>query len=271
MESCFNYMTKLKILVVEGNVAEENINFQKAGCVPQSENFIQHVKMLEPNSEIDIVEPGNDSSISKIISSLNKYNGIILTGSTLRVNDNSSEIKKHIEFAKTCFKYNKFFFAACWGLQVTVTAAGGKCRVAPKGPHIGIAYDIELTEEGKKHKLYSSKPNKFTSPGFNFDEVEIPPNNAVLLATDRINKFQALHFKVGNSEIWGLQYHPEIPYDYMIKLIKHRAKGLIDKKIFSNMNDLNSQINIINKANNELKDDIRTLELKNWLNHIKND
>ena len=154
----------LKILVVEGNVAEENINFQEAGCVAQSENFSQHVKMLEPNSEIDIVEPGNDSSISKIISSLNNYNGIILTGSTLRVNDNSNEIKKHIEFAKTCFKYNKVFFAACWGLQVTVTAAGGKCRVAPKGPHVGIARDIELTEEGKKHKLYSSKPDKFTSP-----------------------------------------------------------------------------------------------------------
>ena len=35
------------------------------------------------------------------------------------------------------------------------------------------------------------------------------------------------------------------------------------------MNDINSHINVINKANNELKDDIRTLELKNWLNHIK--
>ena len=38
----------LKILVVEGNVAEENINFQKAGCVPQSENFSQHVKCWSP-------------------------------------------------------------------------------------------------------------------------------------------------------------------------------------------------------------------------------
>jgi len=269
MESCFNYMTKLKILVVEGNVAEENINFQKAGCVAQSENFIQHVKMLEPNSEIDIVEPGNDSSISKIISSLNKYNGIILTGSTLRVNDNSSEIKKHIEFAKTCFKYNKFFFAACWGLQVTVTAAGGKCRVAPKGPHIGIAYDIELTEEGKKHKLYSSKPNKFTSPGFNFDEVEIPPNNAVLLATDKINKFQALHFKVGNSEIWGLQYHPEIPYDYMIKLIKHRKQRLLNIKSFKNEKEIQQHIALIEQEKNKLTDEMRTLELKNWLNYLK--
>ncbi len=244
----------LKILVVEGNIVEENINFKKAGCTSQSENFSQHVKMLEPNSEIDIVEPGNDSSISKIISSLNKYNGIILTGSTLRVNDNSSEIKKHIEFAKTCFQYNKNFFAACWGLQVTVTAAGGKCRVAPKGPHIGIAYDIELTEKGKKHKLYSSKPNKFTSPGFNFDEVEIPPNNSVLLATDKINKFQALHFKVGNSEIWGL---------------KHRKQRLLNIKSFKNEKEIHQHIALIEQEKNKLTDEMRTLELKNWLRYLK--
>ena len=30
---------KLKILIVEGNVAEETINFRRAGCVSQSENF----------------------------------------------------------------------------------------------------------------------------------------------------------------------------------------------------------------------------------------
>ena len=213
-------MSILKLLIVEGNTKEENSNFNKAGCVPQSENFKQHVKMLEPNCEINIVEPGDDSAISKIIASLKKYDGIILTGSTLRIDDFSNEIKKHIEFAKTCFKHEKKIFAACWGLQIAATAAGGKCRVAPSGPHVGIAYDIELTDEGKKHKLYSSKPHKFTTPAFNYDEVEIPPNNAVVLASNKINKFEALHFTVGNSEIWGLQYHPEIPYDYMIKLIK---------------------------------------------------
>ena len=81
----------------------------------------------------------------------------------------------------------------------------------------------------------------------------------------------ALQFNVGNSEIWGLQYHPEIPYNYMTKLIKYRSKGLIDKKIFKDINEVNSHIRVIEKAETELKDDIRTLELKNWLNHIKND
>jgi len=262
-------MSILKLLIVEGNTKEENSNFNKAGCVPQSENFKQHVKMFEPNCEIDIVEPGDDSAISKIITSLKKYDGIILTGSTLRINDESNEVKKHINFAKTCFKYEKKIFAACWGLQVVVTAAGGKCRVAPNGAHVGIAYNIELTNEGKKHKLYSSKPHKFTTPAFNYDEVEIPPSNAVLLASNKINKFEALHFTVGNSEIWGLQYHPEIPYDYMIKLIKHRSKKLIDNKSFKNENEINQHISLIEKAKVQLKDDNRLLELKNWLNYLK--
>jgi len=256
-------------LVVEGNTKEENSNFNKAGCVPQSENFKQHIKMFEPNCEINIVEPGDDSAISKIIDSLKKYDGIILTGSTLRIDDFSNEVKKHIDFAKTCFKHEKKIFAACWGLQITVNAAGGKCRVAPSGPHVGIAYDIELTNEGKKHKLYSSKPHKFTTPAFNYDEVEIPPNNAVVLASNKINKFEALHFTVGNSEIWGLQYHPEIPYDYMIKLIKHRSKKLIDNKSFKNETEINQHISLIEKAKVQLKDDIRLLELKNWINYLK--
>jgi len=262
-------MSILKLLIVEGNTKEENSNFNKAGCVPQSENFKQHVKMFEPNCEINIVEPGDDSAILKIIASLKKYDGIILTGSTLRIDDFSNEIKKHIDFVKTCFKHEKKIFAACWGLQIAATAAGGKCRVAPSGPHVGIAYDIELTDEGKKHKLYSSKPHKFTTPAFNYDEVEIPPNNAVVLASNKINKFEALHFTVGNSEIWGLQYHPEIPYDYMIKLIKHRSKKLINNKSFKNETEINQHISLIEKAKVQLKDDIRLLELKNWINYLK--
>jgi len=262
-------MNKLKILIVEGNTNEENVNFDAAGCVPQSDNFKLHVKKLEPNCEVEIVSPGDDQSISKIVRSLKKYDGIILTGSTLRINDNSSEIKKHIQFAKKCFENEQKIFAACWGLQITVTAAGGKCRVSPNGPHIGIAQDIELTDEGKKHNLYLSKLHTFLTPAFNHDEVEIPPANSILLASNKINRFMALQFNVGKSEIWGLQYHPEIPLDYMIKLIKHRSKGLIDKNVFKDIKDLNAHIKVIEKAKIELKDDIRTLELKNWLKHIK--
>ena len=61
-------MNKLNLLIVEGNTKEENINFNLAGCVPQSQNFKKHIQKIEPNSEIDIVEPIDDNSIAKIIS-----------------------------------------------------------------------------------------------------------------------------------------------------------------------------------------------------------
>ena len=93
--------------------------------MPQSQNFKKHLQKIAPNREIDIVEPIDDNSISKIITSLKKYDGLDLTGSTLRLNEDIKEVKKHIEFAKSCFKHEKKIFCAWWGVQVTVMAAGG--------------------------------------------------------------------------------------------------------------------------------------------------
>ena len=59
-------MNTLKLLIVEGNTREENLNFNNAGCVPQSQNFKLHIKKLKPTCEVDIVEPMDDHSISKI-------------------------------------------------------------------------------------------------------------------------------------------------------------------------------------------------------------
>ena len=67
----------------------------------------------------------------------------------------------------------------------------------------------------------------------------------------------------------GLQYHPEIPYDYMIKLIKHRSQVLIDRNVFKNQNEINQHINSIEHAKAELKDVVRIQELKNWLDYLK--
>ena len=63
-------MNKIKLLIVEGNTKEENINYNAAGCLPHWQNFKLQIDMLQPNCEIDIVEPGNENSVSKILSSL---------------------------------------------------------------------------------------------------------------------------------------------------------------------------------------------------------
>ena len=55
----------------------------------------------------------------------------------------------------------------------------------------------------------------------------------------------------------------------MIKLIKHRSQKLINNKSFKNETEINQHISLIEKAKVQLKDDIRLLELKNWLNYLK--
>ena len=55
----------------------------------------------------------------------------------------------------------------------------------------------------------------------------------------------------------------------MIRLLKHRKKRLIDNKSFKDEIELNKHINLITKEDQITNDNSRTLELKNWLDHIK--
>ena len=56
----------------------------------------------------------------------------------------------------------------------------------------------------------------------------------------------------------------------MIKLIKQRSKGMLEKNIFKKQEEINQHVNSIEKAKLDLSDDVRTIELKNWLNYLKN-
>jgi len=154
-------------------------------------------------------------------------------------------------------------------MQVAVTAAGGKVKKGINGSHIGIANDIELTNDGLKNSLYKDKKNKFNTPAFNFDEVVTIPTDAIHLASNKINKIQSLNFKIGISEIWGLQYHPEITYRKMIDIIKFRKNILIKKRSrFRNEEEINNHINFIEEEIKISKKDSRMLELRNWINLI---
>jgi GMP synthase (glutamine-hydrolysing) len=170
---------------------------------------------------------------------------------------------------KECFKSVKKILAICWGMQVAVTAAGGEVKRGITGSHIGIANDIELTNDGLNNLLYKDKKNKFNSPAFNFDEVSTTPSGAIHLASNRVNKIQSLNFKMGVSEIWGLQYHPEISYNKMVDIIKFRKDLLIEKRNrFKDEDEINNHINFIEEEIKISEKGSRMLEIRNWLNLI---
>ena len=262
-------MNNFNILVVEGNLREENQSFSKVGIKTHTESLKESLNYYVDNLNLDVVNPSSDENFNSIIEKLSSYDGLIWGGSSLNIYDNTPEIKKQIEFMKECQKKVKNILAICWGMQVAVTAAGGVVKKAASS-QIGIANQIKISAEGLKHPIYKNKKDNFNSPAFNFDEVVTLPKNGICLASNKKNKIQSIYFTVGDTKIWGLQYHPEITYEKMISLIEFRKKRLIDKrKVFKNEDEIKNHIAFIKDEIAVSNKSQRMVELKNWLDNIK--
>ena len=257
-----------KILVVEGNLKEENQSFSEAGIQTHTESLKHSLSYFTDQLNIDVVNPSSDENISENIDTLESYDGLIWGGSSLNIYNNTPEIKRQIEFMRECQKKIKKVLAICWGMQVAVTAAGGEVKKGEKGSHRGIARDIQINENGLNHPLYKNKNKKFNTPAFNFDEVVTLPDNSTLLASNPINNVQGLNFKIGNCDVWGLQYHPEITYNKMINLIIFRKDRLIERGAFKDQNHIDDHIKNIEIENKKLDKLSRMRELENWLDYL---
>ena len=263
-------MNNLNILIVEGNNREDSQFFIKVVGSSAADNLKNLILKIEPLSNVKIINPGRDDETTNALKNMNQYNGVVFTGGAMRLNDMTETIKKHINFASNCFTQKKKILAICWGLQVCSTAAGGRVNPGKNGAHIGIASDIIINNDGQKHFIYKDKKKIFTSPAFNFDEVCELPKNAVLLSSDKINNAMGVSFKAGNSEVIGLQYHPDYEYSQMLKLMAGRKEKLFINKNFSNEKEYETHISFIKSENELLNFNDRTREVRNWINYIKN-
>ena len=258
-----------KILIVEGNLREENQNFSTSGIQTHTQSLQDSLANFTNELDMDVVNPSSDEDIDVKVKELNKYDGLIWGGSSLNIYNDTPEIRRQIQFMKECQKKVKNILAICWGMQVAVTAAGGVVKKSSNGAHIGIANQLIINEQGLKHPLYTGKKNNFNTPAFNFDEVVTLPENGVCLASNKINKVQGMYFKINNNNVWGLQYHPEITYQKMIQLIKFRKDRLIEtRKVFANHDQVDEHISFIEKEISISDNQQRMIELRNWLNSI---
>ena len=257
-----------KLLIVEGNLREENKSFSTVGIQTHTESLKDSLNYYTNDLQFDVINPSSDVSLDIIRDKLSTYNGLIWGGSSLNIYNDTPEIRRQIEFMKECQKKVKNILAICWGMQVAVTAAGGEVKKA-NGSHIGIANEITINESGLVHPLYRDKDKKFNSPAFNFDEVKTLPKDAICLASNKINKVQSLYFKINETNVWGLQYHPEITYEKMISLIEFRKDKLIEnRKVFKSEKDIEDHISFIKKEVSISNKEKRMVELKNWLNQL---
>ena len=257
-----------KILIVEGNLKEENQSFTEGGIKTHTESLKDSISYFTNNLEIDVVNPSSDKNISEVAKGLEKFDGLIWGGSSLNIYNDTIEIRRQIEFMRSCQNKIKKILAICWGLQVAATVAGGQVKRCMTGSHRGIAHDIEINSNGLQHPIYKNKNETFNTPAFNFDEVVKLPKNSILLASNPINKVMGVNFKSGVSDIWGIQYHPEITYDKMISLIHFRKDRLLNNKAFVDEQEINKHVAMIAEENKKSNKDLRMRELENWLNYL---
>ena len=257
-----------KILIVEGNLREENQSFTDGGIKTHTESLKDSIAYFTDKIEIDVVNPSSDKNISDKVTDLDKYDGLIWGGSSLNIYNDTIEIRRQIEFMRECQKKIKKILAICWGLQVAVTVAGGQVKRCTNGSHRGIALNIEINNQGLKHPIYKNKDKIFNTPAFNFDEVVTFPKNSKLLASNPINKVMGVNFQSAASDIWGIQYHPEITYDKMISLIHFRKERLLNNNAFVDEQEINNHVRMIAEENKITNKDLRMRELENWLNYL---
>ena len=257
-----------KILIVEGNLKEENQSFTEGGIKTHTESLKDSISYFTNDLEIDVVNPSSDKNISEVAKGLEKFDGLIWGGSSLNIYNDTLEIRRQIEFMRSCQNKIKKILAICWGLQVAATVAGGQVKRCMTGSHRGIAHDIEINSNGLQHPIYKNKNETFNTPAFNFDEVVKLPKNSILLASNPINKVMGVNFKSGVSDIWGIQYHPEITYDKMISLIHFRKDRLLNNKAFVDEQEINNHVAMIAEENKKSNKNLRMRELENWLNYL---
>ena len=97
-------MSNLNILIVEGNLKEENQNFSEVGIQTHTESLKDSLKHFTNNLNFDVVNPSSDENLNLVSEKLSNYDGLIWGGSSLNIYNDTPEIKRQIEFMKECQK-----------------------------------------------------------------------------------------------------------------------------------------------------------------------
>ena len=177
-----------KILMVDGYDYKGWKSLNDCDCIDAFKHYTETLKSISSKPlEVVTIHPGKKEEYLPKGVSLEDFDGIVWTGSSLNIYDFNPAIIRQIELAKETFKINTNIFGSCWGLQVYVTAAGGSVRKNPKGREIVIARNIQLNKDGKNHYLYKDKFNKFDALCSHSDEVESIPAGSKILSFNNVN------------------------------------------------------------------------------------
>jgi len=223
-------MGKPRILVIDGNRAATREQQVAAGGQGSGEGYVSVLQRLAP-LDCDIVRPADGMVQFPAGMGLGDYDGAAITGSALNIYDGGDHIERQIELTRAVLDNGVPCFGSCWGMQVAVTALGGRVRPNPLGRELGFARRIALTEAGRQHPMYREKPAVFEAITVHRDDIEQLPAGAVVLASSDMG-LQAVELPHGRGRFWGVQYHPEYSYTEIAATTLRYAEVLLREHWF---------------------------------------
>jgi GMP synthase (glutamine-hydrolysing) len=172
--------------------------------------------------------------------SLPDFDGVAWTGSPLNIYNDTPIIRRKVAFARAAFEAGVPCFGSCWGLQLMMVALGGKVHKNPRGPQLGFARAIQLTDAGRAHPMYRGKPAIFDAICVHQDEVCDVPDGVRVLAGNRQCDIQAAAVRDGHRSFWGVQYHPEFDLHQISAMWRRSAQRYVDRGLVRTIEEMHA-------------------------------
>lgn len=234
-----------RLLLMEGNVAAKRRLGAALGVRSSSEIYALALRAQFPALALDVVNAADEDWAIPSGRALADYDGMVITGSSLHAYDHDFAVTNQIQLVRQAGQIGLPMFGSCWGLQISVMAAGGLVEFNPKGREVGIARKILLNEAGASHPMFHGKPRVFDAPCIHYDEVTELPKGATLLASNAHSRVQAAIIPVGHSRVWAVQYHPEFDIQQLGQLYTLYAQDMIAQGFFADRAALDCYVALV--------------------------
>ncbi len=248
----------MRILVVDGWTREGNLDHERAGCQLQCQVFEDLVR--DHLSGAQVVTINTHVSDGSDGLELNTFDAAIWTGGDGNIYQGNDFNRRQLGLCEKVLEKVPYVWGSCWGMQVIVTALGG--RVAPAGrPEIGIAHGITTRPGAITDALYGTKNGPFDAPAHHFDEIEVLADGFDIIAENSVT-MQAIVSRDGR--IFCVQYHPEAPYDLIGGLLKYWEPHYRSLFSASEFSSLLARLSDKERA----EESFRKVEFNNWLDYV---
>lgn len=246
------------LLIIEANTPD---------MPPAATGFVDVFAVLDPSVTIRTHSPYVNTFTAVNFSDID---GVIFTGSGVAWSTDAPEGKPQRDAADAVFNTGLPVWGSCNGMQLAATVLGGTVGASPNGLEVGVARDTRRVGD---HPMFHGRADTWAVPCIHRDEVQRLPDGAILTATNDHSPIQAFAYTQNGVDFWGTQYHPELRITGIADYMRERTGIFVDKADM--IPDLDAAETAAEAAARigttpaALAFDTRTLELANWLNHVK--